>query len=81
MSYEYIYTRDIVDGVYNIDNRHTAIVDDLVVPISKSIELILPGKKFICFCSASECKFIFEVELSPSEQSDLTTAVNNYKSL
>ena len=81
MSFEYDYTREVVDGAYNIDNPKTADGEGLMLHCAKYIETALPGKQFVLRCIGPDVKVVFEEELSAPDQATLATAISDYKAL
>ena len=80
-TYEYIYTREIVEGAYNIDNPKTADEEGFLVHLSDYVAPSMGGKAFLLVCAGAQAKFIFMVELSAEEESTLSDLVVSYKAL
>ncbi len=70
---EYLYTREVTLGVYNVNNPARADY------LAKEVEVALPGKVFILRCNAGEVKFIFDDTLTAGEQTTLSNAVDAHK--
>lgn len=47
--------------------------------LAKFVENNIPDKMFLLICRETECKFVFEEELSSEEQTILDGCVNTYK--
>jgi len=77
----YSYSREIVDGVYNIDNQYKVDSEGNIIRLATIIKDNLPNKNFKVCCHASVCKVVFENPLSSEEISLLDTLVYNYKYL
>jgi hypothetical protein len=73
--YEYEYSREKdASGVYDINNP--AAVD----PLSKQVEVALPGKQFIVSCDYGACNICFKNNISSEEKTTLDTVVSDHKS-
>lgn len=75
----HIYTRAIVDNIYNIDNK--ARVDGVPsqIYIAKEIEAALPGLAFKMCCNATEAKFTFDDNLTGGQITTLENIVTAHK--
>lgn len=78
MSYEYTFSRELINNSYNIDNKLRVDVNGNQIFLSKEVEGVT-NKKFEFFCDDDVAKFAFETELTPEEQTLLAEVVNNHK--
>jgi len=76
---DYTFGREVVDGLYNIDNP--ARVDELGNPIhlAREVEDALPGKTFTLDCAGDVATFSFEAELTGAEYATLAATVARHK--
>lgn len=79
MIYEYIFSRVLVGGAYNINNLARVDGEGNQIYLSKEVEAALPNKQFKMFCAASEVKFCFEVELTAGEQTTLQQTIDDHE--
>ena len=79
--YIYPYSRELVDGAYNINNPHTADLEGVLENLSSCVEAVFPAKTFRMCCCGNVCQFIFTSELTPTEITDLENCVNAHKAL
>lgn len=75
----YTFTRELVDGSYNIDNPLRVDGEGNQIYLAKEIETALPGKSFKLKCNATQVEVIFTEVLSAEEIDDLTAVINNHK--
>ena len=88
MSYEYKYTREIIDyningqtgKCWNIDKHNRVDAEGNQIFLANEIKEAIPKHSFELICASDEAKFVFETELTSTEQNTLTATVNNHKS-
>jgi hypothetical protein len=70
---EYEYTRELVNGAYDINypGRETTLAQEIAIE--------LPGKDFTICADDTVCKIDFTVELTAGEKTTLDTTVSNHK--
>lgn len=76
---EYIYTRELINGCYNINNVQRVDGEGNQIHFAKEVEDVLPGKSFKLICNDAEAKFIFTEDLSSGEQTTLANTVTAHK--
>lgn len=76
----YAYTREIVDGAYNIDNIALIGPDGFIIRLAKVCQEQFPTKGKV-FLEAMETDVVisFEIPLDAAEKTALDTLVANYK--
>jgi len=77
--YNYFYTREKVDGVYDINNPAREDGEGNRLYLAQEVKTALPGTIFKLICSGAEAKFIFTTELSGADETTLTNTVNAHK--
>ncbi len=75
---EYLYTREIVSGAYNIENPLRLSGEDQI-HVAKEVSDALPGKTFKMICEGTEVKFNFDQTLDAGEQTILSNIVTAHK--
>lgn len=75
---DYIFTRAKQNGKWTINNIDRRDGEGNQIFLAKEVESALPGLKFVLRCNATEAKFIFEKELTASQQTLLETTVANH---
>lgn len=75
----YSFTREIVNGSYNVDNPLDVDANGQAVSLSKRIEAALPGKTFSVMMSGTDVTVTFSQALSGGEQTTLTSTVSTHK--
>lgn len=70
----HVFTRDLVEGSYDIDNKLRAdpLFKDIIAEGSLPTQFTIEG-------TAGSCSIIFSEELSAPQIATLTTIVNNHK--
>lgn len=76
---EYIYTRNVVGGKYDIDNPNRVDEGGNQIYLAKEVESQFPTRKFTLHCDNSEAKFIFITALSEAQKTTLDTIVSNHQ--
>lgn len=76
----YNYTRELVDGVYNIDNPRDVDADGEPVRLACRVKEALPNKTFNMKIDGTDVVICFEAELTTEEKNTLDTTVANHKS-
>lgn len=77
--FEYVFTREFVDGAYSINNSNRLDGESNQIYLAKEIETALPNKFFTLHCNGTEAKFKFKEELTVEEQNTLTSIMNAHK--
>ena len=72
---EHIYTRELVDGVYNFPNQARYDENGVLLLPAKEIETALPGKAFTLHCAGTEIKVDFVDQLTAQEISTLDDTI------
>jgi hypothetical protein len=75
---EYNYSRELVNGAYNIDNPLRVDLEGNQIYLAKEIQAQIPsiiGLK----CHNSNCEIDFSEELTTEEKALLDTLVSNHK--
>ena len=75
---EYIYTRNKAEGKYDINNFNRVEAEGNPIYLAKEVEQEI-YKKFKIICNLSECKIIFEEELTNQEKEALDIIVENHQ--
>ena len=75
---DYTYTRELVDGRWNVDNQYR-LDDSEQIHLAKEVETALSGKIFTICCMGTEVKLSFTEALSGGEQTTLATTVQAHK--
>jgi hypothetical protein len=76
---DYVYSRELVEGRYDIDNKNRVDGEGNQIHLSNEVSIALPGKLFRLVCDAGEAKFIFNTSLSPEEELVLDACVTAHK--
>lgn len=76
---EYIYTRDLVSGSYNIENPARVDEGGDQIHLAKEVSDALPGKTFKMICMGTEVKFDFDIALDSGEQTTISNIVTAHK--
>jgi hypothetical protein len=78
--YKYYYTREIVDGNYNIDNPNRVDGEGNKVLLADDVETLFPTYQFRIYCGEGNVTIAFlGNELTNGEKIDLDTCVYNHK--
>ena len=77
--YEYNFTRELVNGRYNIDNKERIDGEGNQIYLFKEIKTSFPTNLFKILCNGSSVKISFVNELTEPEQNILSTIVNDHK--
>ena len=76
---EYEYTRELVNGVWNINNPERKDTEGNQIYLANEVAEAIPNKKFRLNCEGEVATFIFETELTTEEKTTLDTTVQNHK--
>jgi hypothetical protein len=76
---EYLYTRELVNGAYDIDNPLRVDGEGFQIHLATEIVAALPGKVFKEYCNGTECKLVFVDTLTSGEETTLTNTVTTHK--
>ena len=79
MTTDYIYTRDIIDGAYNIHNHARIDGEGEQINLAKEAEDALSGENFNLICDGTEAKFVFENTLDAGQITTLDAVVAAHK--
>jgi hypothetical protein len=71
--FEYDYTRELVNNLWNIDNI------DIPETLAEVLEVNFPALPFAISCDGAAVKIKFIQELTPLEKTQLDLVVSNYK--
>lgn len=77
--FDYHYTREIVNGFFNIDNILMVDSNGKQIHLAQVIQEAFPTKKFIVRCLGHACTITFEEELTSQEKTQLDIVVEDYK--
>lgn len=77
--YDYNFTRDLVNGMYNINNIERVDGEGNQIYLFHEIQSAISNNKFNIICVGENVTISFESELSSGEQSTLNTVVSNHK--
>ena len=78
MTYE--YTREIVEGGYNLDANPLRVDGDgNQIYLADEIGVALPGKIFKILCDDNTCHIIFDDTLTPLEKDTFDLVVADHK--
>ncbi len=78
--FKYKYSREIVGGLYDINNVNHKDGTSESVPLCKEIktEVTLPDK-FKCICDGTDCIVLFYSALNSTQENTLSALVTNQK--
>jgi len=79
MSYSYNYTRNLVNGRWDIDNKDRVDGASKQIHLANEVETALPGKDFHLECHDNSAKFDFVDELTGAEQTTLNGVVSDHQ--
>lgn len=77
--YTYNFSRELVNGMYNINNIERVDVSGNQILLATEIESALPGKSFKIICDGANADIIFVDEISGPEQTTLNIVVTAHK--
>ena len=77
--YQYNYTREIVSGSFDINNKQYLDIEGKVVSLAKYLKEVMPTKIFKMKCFGTTCQLFSNIELTEQEHTDLTGFINTYK--
>jgi len=75
----YNYSRELVSGQYNINNKERVDGEGNQIHIFTEIKAVLPGKPFKINCSDTSVEFNFNDSLSAEEKTTLDNTVASHK--
>lgn len=76
--FDYFFTRELIDGRYNIDNIDRVIGENQL-HLFTEIKTALPGNDFKIICNGSDVKISFVSELSSGDQTTLDNVITAHK--
>lgn len=77
--FDYNYTRDLVNGKFNIENELRVDGEGNHIYLFHEIKAIIPDNKFTIECNNTNVTISFEQELTSEQQTLLDTVVANHK--
>lgn len=78
--FDYNYSREIVDGCFDINNQYDIDGESNVIPLCDTIKTAL-SKDCNIKCAGTAVVISFETELSAGEQTTLDTTISTYKAI
>lgn len=75
----YTYSREIVNGYWNIDNKERVDGEGNQIYLAKEVEQNIPNEEFKMFANEDICFFDFVNELTNEQKDVLDTTVSNHK--
>lgn len=79
MSYDYEYSRELVEGMWNINNPIRVDAEGNQIRLPTEIKAAIPDTPFRMNCTGPIALFSFERELSAEEKTTLDTTIQNHK--
>ena len=79
MSFNYEYTREKIEGMWDINNPLRVDGEGNQIRLSSEVQAAIPAMPFKMNCEGALALFSFETELSAGEKSTLDTTVQNHK--
>jgi hypothetical protein len=76
---KYTYTREIIDGNWNVDNPNRKDLDGNQIYLIDEVQGVFPHISIKSYVRKEEVLFIFEAELSLEQKASLDTCVYNHK--
>lgn len=77
--YEYNFTRELINGRYNIENKDRVDGEGNQIYLFQEIKASFADNPFKIICNGENVKIFFQNELTTEQQSTLTTIINNHK--
>ena len=79
--FTYEFSRELVEGSFNIDNKFYKDVDGKIIPLAKYLLENMPSRPMNVRCGGTLCKISSATELNAAEITQLTNLVNAYKEI
>jgi len=77
--YEYFYSREVVNGLWNIDNPMRVDYYSNQIYLANEVETALPDRQFYSFYNVGDVKISFSEQLTEEENGILTLTVQKHK--
>jgi len=76
---EYLYTRHLINNLWDIDNILRVDESDNPIMLATEVEAALPNKIFNIKCSGDEAKISFDQALSSDDKTTLDKVVYDHQ--